>query len=105
MKTADSPLARVIGPNTGVLVDGWFMTTTTLVSVAFPELLTVPEKNSGCPTGTGAAGQATVTATPGVVRLGQTLVRATVMLLPVERAFAFAVNVSIHPPHDANGVM
>src|SRR5436190_88633 len=50
-----------MGPITGVLSTGRLLTTTTLVRVTPPELLTVPEKTS-CPPGGGATGgQALVT--------------------------------------------
>src|SRR5688572_11983640 len=52
VKPAVSPGASVIGPNTGVLLDGWLLMTVTLIRVMFPALLTTPEKTSRPPSGT-----------------------------------------------------
>ena len=38
--------------NTGVLLLGWLLTTTMLVKVTLPLLLTLPEKENGWPGGT-----------------------------------------------------
>ena len=79
------------------------MTTVTLVRVELPELLTVPEIRIGCPKETAPGGQIALTANPGVVLLGQTVVRVAFTLTPVQVALPCAVKVSTQGPHDSSG--
>ena len=77
---------------------GWSFTTTTLVRVMLPLLLTLPVKTSKLPGATGLAGQVLVTRMEGVVTAVQVAEALSVTLLP-HRLFAVTVSVSIHGPH------
>ena len=76
--------------------------TTTLVSVMLPVLVTYPVKLSRPPGTTGLAGQNFATMMDGAVATGQTAVALSETLLP-QRLIAVAVRVSTHGPQESGG--
>src|ERR1041385_1344883 len=66
MKLVVWPGPSDTGPNTDVLGPGWLFTTSTLVSVMLPALLTLPLNTSGWPGCTAPAGHVFVTTTAGL---------------------------------------
>ena len=88
----------MVAVKTGVPLVGWLFTTTTLVKVMLPLLLTLPVKTSKPPGATGLIGQVLVTRMEGVVTAVQVAEALSVTLLP-QRLFAVTVSVSLHGPH------
>src|ERR1041385_3462283 len=105
MKLVAWPGASVTGPNTEVLAAGWLLTTSTLVSVMFPALLTLPLKTSGWPGCTGPTGQALLTTMAGLFVPAQDAVAVLVTLWPKHLSWARAVRVSTYGPHESAGTM
>ena len=66
---------------TAVFAAGWLLTTTMLVSVTLPVLLTVPVNNRAWPGATGPVGQVLVTLMPGVRTFAQVVVVVAVTIL------------------------
>src|SRR5260370_21076498 len=64
------------------------------MSVISPALLTVPVKTKGCPSGAGLGGQILLTASVGVISVGQTAVAEALTLLPVHALAPVATSVS-----------
>ena len=83
---------------------GWLFSTTMLLRVMLPLLLTLPVKMSKPPGATGFTGQVLVTRIAGAVVAAQVAVAVADTLLP-QRLVAVAVRVSIHGPHWVEGVL
>ena len=101
-----APGAKEARVYTVVLGTGWVLTTTMLVNVTLPVLLTLPEKVSNWPGATGVTGHVLVTTIPAVKVSEQVLVMELVTVLGwvVNWSTASTVNVTVLGLQGLNGI-